>query len=243
MPRAPCVRPGSSLSPDPAPTVTDTSTTVASTPSDHPVPNGTATPQAGLNPSGVDKPSRAEAEQAVRTLLAWAGDDPNREGLLDTPKRVVKAYEEWFQGYDQDPDAELGRTFGETEGYDEMVTLRNMRVQSHCEHHIAPIIGVAHVAYLPNKRVVGLSKIARIVDIFGRRLQIQEKMTVQIADALEKALKPRGVAVVIAADHQCMTTRGVHHERVDTVTSHMTGVFRSDEATRREFLSLIHNTK
>jgi GTP cyclohydrolase I len=185
------------------------------------------------------KPTREEAESAVRTLLRWAGDDPDREGLLGTPERVVRAYEEWFAGYGEDPVAILERTFEETAGYDEMVVLRDIRFESHCEHHVAPIIGVAHCAYLPNKRVVGISKIARVIEIYAKRLQIQEKMTAQIANAIQDVLRPRGVAVVVRATHQCMTTRGIHKPGVSMVTSRMLGAFRTNESTRREFLSMI----
>ncbi len=187
------------------------------------------------------KPSRAEAETAVRTLLRWAGDDPDREGLIGTPDRVVRAYEEFFSGYDQDPEEILHRTFEETDGYDEMVLLRDIRLESHCEHHVVPIIGKAHVAYLPAKRVVGISKLARVVEVYARRLQIQEKLTAQIANAINDVLQPKGVAVVIEAAHQCMTTRGVHKPGVTMVTSRMLGAFRDDPATRREFMALIHN--
>lgn len=185
------------------------------------------------------KPNREEAEDAVRTLLRWAGDDPGREGLLDTPKRVVKAFEEYFAGYDTDPKEILSRTFREVDGYDEMVILRDITFESHCEHHMAPFIGRAHIAYMPDRKVVGISKLARLVDIFAKRLQIQEKMTAQIANALNEVLQPKGVAVVIEATHQCMTTRGAHKPGVAMQTSHMTGLFRSDSRTRQEFLSLI----
>jgi len=187
------------------------------------------------------KPSRAEAEEAIRTLLRWAGDDPNREGLLATPERVVRAYEEWFGGYEIDPVDLLQRTFEETEGYDEMVVLRDIRFESHCEHHMAAIIGKAHVAYLPNRRVIGISKLARLIEVYSKRLQIQEKMTAQIANTLNDVLQPKGVAVVIEAAHQCMTTRGVHKTGVTMVTSRMLGAFRDDSTTRREFLSIIGN--
>ncbi|MBI2235757.1 MAG: GTP cyclohydrolase I FolE [Magnetospirillum sp.] len=189
----------------------------------------------------ASKPSRAEAEEAVRTLLRWAGDDPDREGLIGTPDRVVRAYEEFFSGYDLDPEEILHRTFEETDGYDEMVLLRDIRLESHCEHHVVPIIGKAHVAYLPAKRVVGISKLARVVEVYARRLQIQEKLTAQIANAINDVLQPKGVAVVIEAAHQCMTTRGVHKPGVTMVTSRMLGAFRDDPATRREFMALIHN--
>jgi len=185
------------------------------------------------------KPSRAEAEDAVRTLIRWAGDDPSREGLLDTPARVVRSYEEFFSGYEADPVEILKRTFEEVEGYDEIVLLRDIRFESHCEHHIAPIIGRAHLAYLPHRRVVGISKLARLVQIYAKRLQIQEKMTVQIANAIQDVLEPKGVAVVVEAAHQCMTTRGVHKPGVTMVTSRMLGAFRTDPSTRREVLSMI----
>ncbi len=187
------------------------------------------------------KPSRAEAEEAVRTLLRWAGDDPDREGLVGTPDRVVRAYEEFFSGYDQDPTEILHRTFEETDGYDEIVLLRDIRLESHCEHHVVPIIGKAHVAYLPDRRVVGISKLARVVEIYSRRLQIQEKLTAQIANTINDVLQPKGVAVVIEAAHQCMTTRGIHKPGVTMVTSRMLGEFRNNPATRREFMALIHN--
>jgi GTP cyclohydrolase I len=186
-----------------------------------------------------ERPSRAEAEAAVRTLLRWTGDDPNREGLLDTPARVVRAYEEFFQGYEIDPVDLLKRTFEETDGYDEMVLLRDVTFESHCEHHMVPIIGKAHVAYLPAKRVVGISKLARVIDVYAKRLQIQEKLTAQIANAIQDVLQPKGVAVVIEAQHQCMTTRGVHKPGVSMVTSRMLGAFRANAATRREFLAMV----
>jgi GTP cyclohydrolase I len=185
------------------------------------------------------RPSRAQAEAAVRTLIEWAGDDPDREGLVGTPDRVVRAYEEFFGGYRVDPEALLATTFEETDNYDEMVVLRDIRLESHCEHHIVPIIGRAHIAYLPAGRVIGISKLARLVDVFGRRLQIQETLTAQIADTIDKVLKPRGVAVVVEAAHHCMTTRGVRKPGVSMVTSRMLGAFRADPATRQEFLSLI----
>jgi GTP cyclohydrolase IA len=187
----------------------------------------------------IARPSREEAEEAVRTLIRWAGDDPKREGLLGTPDRVVRSYREFFRGYDQDPHAILARTFQETDGYDEMIVLRDMRFESHCEHHIAPIIGRAHIAYLPHHRVVGISKLARLLDCYAKRLQIQEKMTAQIANTLQEVLQPRGVAVVIDASHQCMTTRGVHKPNTSMVTSRMLGAFRTDPSTRREFLAII----
>jgi GTP cyclohydrolase I len=198
--------------------------------------------RAGMGPLEVSesaRPSRAEAEAAVRTLLAWAGDDPAREGLLETPKRVAKAFDEFFAGYRQDPEEFLRRTFEETEGYDEMVLVRNITLHSHCEHHMVPFIGRAHVAYLPDRRIVGLSKLARVVDLYSHRLQVQERLTVQIADAIETVLKPRGVAVVIEAKHQCMSLRGVRKPCADTVTSRMLGAFREDPSTRREFLAMI----
>jgi len=184
-------------------------------------------------------PSREEAEEAVRVLIRWAGDDPDREGLKSTPGRVVRAYEEHFAGYGTDPADVLGRTFKETNGYDEIVVLKDIRFESHCEHHIAPIIGRVHVAYLPDKRVIGISKLARLVEVFAKRLQIQEKMTAQIAMALNDALKPKGVAVIVEAAHQCMTTRGVHKPGVAMVTSHMLGAFRDDPMTRRELLAIV----
>lgn len=187
------------------------------------------------------RPTREEAEEAVRTLLRWAGDDPTREGLLGTPNRVVRAYEEFFAGYTEDPTELLGRTFDETGGYDEMVVLRDIEFFSHCEHHIAPIVGKAHIGYLPDRRVVGISKLARLVEAFARRLQIQEKLTAEIANTLDAVLKPKGVAVVIEATHQCMTTRGVKKPGVTLVTSRMLGSFREDEKTRREFLTIIGN--
>ncbi len=189
------------------------------------------------------RPSQAEAEAAVRTLLLWAGDDPHREGLLDTPKRVAKAYREWFCGYDEDPRELLARSFEEVDGYDEMVVLRDIRLESVCEHHMAPIIGRVHVAYLPAGRVVGISKLARVVDAFGKRLQIQEKLTAQVANTIQEVLQPKGVAVVIEAAHQCMTTRGVHKTGVSMVTSRMLGAFRDDAATRREFLAMIQGSR
>jgi len=186
------------------------------------------------------KPSRSEAEDAVRTLLRWAGDEPSREGLLGTPGRVVRAYEEWFSGYEQDPKVYLSRTFEEVAGYDEIVALRDIPFESHCEHHLAPIIGKAHIAYLPRRRVVGISKLARLVDVYAKRLQIQEKMTAEIATCLDKVLKPHGVAVVIEATHQCMTTRGVHKSGVSMLTSRMIGVFRRQPETRAEFLASLN---
>jgi GTP cyclohydrolase I len=185
------------------------------------------------------KPSQIDAEEAVRTLIRWAGDDPTREGLRETPARVARAYKEFFRGYGVDPVGVLKRTFEETDGYDEMIVLKDMRFESHCEHHMAAIIGRAHIAYLPSKRVVGISKLARLLDVYAKRLQIQEKLTAQIANTLNEVLQPRGVAVVIDASHQCMTTRGVHKPGTSMVTSRMLGAFRSDASTRREFLAFI----
>jgi GTP cyclohydrolase I len=187
------------------------------------------------------KPSRQEAMKAVETLIRWAGEDPSREGLKGTPDRVARAYEEFFSGYDTDPVQLLQRTFEEIDGYDEMVLLRDIRFESHCEHHLAPIIGKAHVAYMPDRRVVGISKLARVVEAYAKRMQIQEKMTAQIANTIQEVLQPKGVAVVIEAAHQCMTTRGVHKSGVTMVTSRMLGLFRSNPSTRREFLSLVGN--
>lgn len=185
------------------------------------------------------KPSRKQAEEAIHTLLLWAGEDPRREGLLDTPKRVARAYEDWFSGYRDDPVTYLERTFEEVDGYDEMIVLRDITFESHCEHHMAPIIGKAHVGYLPRNKVVGISKLARVVEAFARRFQVQEKMTAQIANCIEDVLKPKGVGVVIEAAHQCMTTRGVHKSGVSMVTSQMLGGFRKDARTRAEFLRMI----
>lgn len=185
------------------------------------------------------RPSREEAEEAVRTLLRWAGDDPTREGLLDTPGRVTRAYREYFAGYEIDPYALLNRTFSEVEGYDEMILLRDIRFESCCEHHMATIVGRAHVAYLPKSRVVGISKLARVVDAYAKRLQIQEKMTAQIANTLDEVLQPHGVAVVVEATHQCMTCRGVHRPGTSLVTSRMLGAFRSNPTTRKEFLAIL----
>jgi GTP cyclohydrolase I len=189
--------------------------------------------------AGTGKVSRAAAEEAVRTLLRWAGDDPRREGLIDTPKRVVNAYADWFSGYSVDPREYMRRTFEEVEGYDEMVVLRDIAFESYCEHHMAPIIGRAHVGYLPSNKVVGISKLARVVDGYARRFQVQEKLTSQIANCIDEVLKPRGVGVVIDSEHQCMTTRGVHKRGVSMVTSRMVGIFRSDARTRAEFLQFI----
>lgn len=185
------------------------------------------------------KPSRKKAEEAVHTLLLWAGEDPRREGLLDTPKRVARAYEDWFSGYKDNPVEFLQRTFQEVEGYDEMIVLRDIAFESHCEHHMAPIIGKAHVGYLPDKKVVGISKLARVVEAFARRFQVQEKMTAQIANCIQDVLNPKGVGVVVEAVHQCMTTRGIHKSDVSMVTSQMNGTFRKDARTRAEFLRMI----
>lgn len=192
----------------------------------------------GSDAEGLIKPTREEAMAAVRTLLAWAGDDPRREGLLDTPKRVVEAFGEWFQGYEQDPSVELSRTFEDVQGYDDMVMLRGIEVESHCEHHMAPFIGKAYVAYMPTSRVVGLSKLARVVEIYAKRLQTQETMTQQIVDAINESLDPAGVAVMIDAEHQCMSTRGVHHRHVSTITTRFTGQFKTNQALQDRFLAL-----
>ena len=189
----------------------------------------------------ISKPSREEAMDAVRTMIAWAGDDPSREGLLETPKRVIKAYEEFFAGYDMDPDEILNKTFEEVAGYDEMIIIKDIRLESHCEHHMVPILGKAHLAYIPNNRVVGISKLARVVDVYGKRLQTQETMTAQIAESINRVLQPKGVAVVVDAGHQCMTTRGIHKTNATTITSQMLGVFRSDYRTRSEFMNLINS--
>jgi GTP cyclohydrolase IA len=206
-------------------------------------PLDAATPAHDAQPSGDQHNgiTRAQAEDAVRTLLRWSGDDPTREGLLDTPKRVAKAYGDWFSGYAIDPEEYLKRTFEEVGGYDEMVVLRDIEFESHCEHHMAPIIGKAHVGYLPSGRVVGISKLARVVDAYARRFQVQEKMTAQIAHCIQDVLKPRGVGVVIEAAHECMTTRGIHKRGVSMVTSKMLGDFRDDARTRAEFLHFINN--
>lgn len=185
------------------------------------------------------RPGRKRVEEAIRTLLLWAGDDPRREGLVDTPRRVASAYEDWFKGYREDPVRYLKRTFEEVDGYDEMIVLRDIAFESHCEHHMAPIIGKAHVGYLPRNKVVGISKLARVVEAFARRFQVQEKMTAQIANCIEEVLKPKGVGVVIEAVHQCMTTRGIHKSDVSMVTSQMLGGFRKDARTRAEFLRMI----
>lgn len=185
------------------------------------------------------KPSREEAEAAVKTLLAWVGEDTQREGLIETPKRVIDAYGEFFKGYTEDADEILSKTFDDVESYDEIVLLKNMRLESYCEHHMVPIIGRAHVAYLPSDRVVGISKIARVVDVYAKRLQTQERLTIQVANAIERVLKPKGVAVIIDAVHQCMTTRGVRKSETSTITSSMKGAFRFDEKSRNELMSLI----
>ncbi len=190
-------------------------------------------------PARATRPTQADAEDAIRTLIRWSGDDPDREGLLDTPKRVAKSYLEFFKGYNEDPVALLERTFEEVDGYDEIVLLRDIRLESHCEHHMVPIIGRAHVAYLPDRRVVGISKLARVVEAYAKRLQIQEKLTAQIANTIDDVLKPRGTAVIIEAAHECMTTRGVHKTGVSMVTSRMLGAFRDDAATRRELLAMV----
>ncbi|MDA9902863.1 GTP cyclohydrolase I FolE [Gammaproteobacteria bacterium] len=190
-----------------------------------------------------NKPSKEEALNAVRTLISWAGDDPDREGLIETPDRVVRSYNEFFSGYGEDPEKVLGKTFEEVEGYDEVVIVRNIRVESHCEHHMVPIVGVAHVGYIPNKRVVGISKLARVVDIFGKRLQTQETMTALIADTINRVLEPKGVAVVIDANHECMSTRGIHKTESSTITSRMLGSFRDNIETRSEFMNLINSPK
>ena len=190
-----------------------------------------------------NKPSKEEALNAVRTLISWAGDDPDREGLIETPDRVVRSYNEFFAGYKEDPEKVLGKTFEEVEGYDEVVIVRNIRVESHCEHHMVPIVGVAHVGYIPNKRVVGISKLARVVDIYGKRLQTQETMTALIADTIHRVLEPKGVAVVIDANHECMSTRGIHKTESSTITSRMLGSFRDNIETRAEFMNLINSPK
>jgi GTP cyclohydrolase I len=204
-------------------------------------PSGNIVPGPSRRAAPAERPSRTEAEEAVRTLIRWAGDDPTREGLLGTPDRVVRSYEEFFEGYSSDPVDLLARTFEETDGYDEMVVLRDIRFESHCEHHMVPIIGRIHIAYLPRTRVVGISKLARLVEVYAKRLQIQEKMTAQIANTLDEVLQPLGVAVVVEASHQCMTTRGVHKTGVSMVTSRMLGAFRENASTRREFLTMIGN--
>ncbi|MBO6519168.1 MAG: GTP cyclohydrolase I FolE [Rhodospirillales bacterium] len=203
-------------------------------------PHKHAAPDLDRGPE-IERPSREEAEDAVRTLIRWAGDDPEREGLLETPDRVVRSYEEFFSGYDVCPRSYLEKTFEETEGYDEIVLLKDIRLESHCEHHMVPFIGKVHVAYLPDRRVVGISKLARVVEAFGKRLQIQEKLTAQIANTIDEVLEPRGVAVIVEAVHQCMTMRGVHKPGVSLVTSRMLGAFRDDPATRREVLAMVNH--
>ena len=188
-----------------------------------------------------NKPSRKQAEEAVKTLIEWAGDNPEREGLLETPKRVVNSYKEFFSGYDSKPEQILSKTFDEVEGYDEMVIVRNITIESHCEHHMVPFIGIAHIGYIPDKRIVGISKLARIADVFAKRLQTQEIMTAQIADTINEVLNPKGVAVVIDAQHQCMTTRGTHKTESSTITSRMLGLFRTNSNTRSEFMNLINS--
>ena len=190
-----------------------------------------------------EKSLEKEAMEAVKTLILWAGDDPEREGLLDTPKRVVKAYKQFFAGYKEDPEEILSRTFEEVDGYDDAVIVRDIRLESHCEHHMVPIIGVAHVGYIPSNRVVGISKLARLVDLYSKRLQTQETMTAQIANTIDKVLKPKGVAVVIDSNHNCMSTRGVHKANSSTITSRMLGIFRTDEKAREEFISLVNSPK
>jgi len=192
--------------------------------------------------SEINRPSRDTAEEAVRTLIRWAGDDPSREGLTGTPDRVIRAWLELFSGYDEDPVEYLKGTFEEIEGYDEMVVLQDIRLESHCEHHLMPIVGTVDIAYLPNRRVVGISKLARLVEVFSKRLQIQEKLTAQIANTLNEVLRPRGVAVMVRAAHHCMTTRGIHKPGVEMVTSSMLGAFRDDAMTRREFLGIVNRT-
>jgi GTP cyclohydrolase I len=198
---------------------------------------------AGNGASQIVRPTREEAEAAVRTLIAWAGDDPTREGLLDTPRRVVEAYDEFFSGYDGVPAEVLTTTFEDVQGYNDIVMLRDIRIESHCEHHMLPIVGVAHVAYLPSDRVVGISKIARVVDLYAKRLQTQETMTAQIAAAINDVLKPRGVAVLIDALHECMTTRGVHKPGTTTITSVFTGLFKDDPVYRDRFLQLVNGAR
>ena len=187
----------------------------------------------------MSKPTRQEAEEAIRTLIAWIGEDPSRDGLKSTPKRVIDSYEEFFSGYDADPDLILSKTFEEIKEYDDMVLLKDMRLESHCEHHMAPFIGKAHIAYIPNKKVVGISKIARLLDVFSKRLQTQEKLTAQLSDALHKALNPKGVMILISSEHQCMTTRGVHKPGTETVTTRKTGLFASDVRMETKFLTMI----
>lgn len=201
-------------------------------------PNVRALDRARLSPAEAVRPERAEVEAAIRTVIRWAGDDPGRDGLIETPARVARAFEEYFAGYAQDPAEILQKTFEEIEGYDEMIVLRGIGFESHCEHHMAPIVGHAWVAYVPNGRVVGISKLARVVEVYARRLQIQEKMTAQIANTINDVLKPQGVGVIVKASHHCMTTRGVHKPDSDLVTSRMLGCFRDNPATRQEFLAM-----
>jgi GTP cyclohydrolase IA len=200
--------------------------------------DASAKPVLVSNDGAIERPSREQAMEAVRTLIAWAGDNPAREGLIDTPRRVVDAYGDWFQGYDADASKELSRTFEDVQGYDDMVMLRDIEVESHCEHHMAPFLGKAYVAYVPTEKVVGISKLARVVEIFSKRLQTQETLTQLIAQAIEDSLLPAGTAVLIDAEHQCMTTRGVHHRHVSTITTRFTGVFKSDQALQDRFLKL-----
>lgn len=209
--------------------------------STRPAPPNRTAPVSSTERSRIDaaRPTQAEAEAAVRVLLRWAGDDPDREGLLDTPRRVAKSYREFFAGYELDPEAMLTTTFEEVEGYDEIVLVRDINLESHCEHHMVPIIGRAHVAYLPDKRVVGISKLARVLEVYSKRLQIQEKLTAQVADTINRVLQPRGVAVIIEASHQCMTTRGIHKPDSVTVTSRMLGAFRDNASTRHELLAML----
>ena len=202
--------------------------------------NAAAVP-AGLEP--LRRPTREEAMEAVRTLIAWAGDDPRREGVIDTPKRVIDAYQDWFEGYRQDPAKELSKTFEDVQGYDDIVMLRDIEVESHCEHHMAPFLGKAYVAYMPTNRVVGISKLAKVVTIFARRLQNQETLTQQIANAINDSLRPAGVAVLVDAAHQCMTTRGLHHRHVSTITTQFTGVFRDDPAEQARFLTMVRGLR
>jgi len=197
----------------------------------------------GVELDVVKRPTREEAMAAVRTLIAWAGDDPRREGVIDTPARVVDAYGEWFAGYHENPDKELSRTFEDVQGYDDIVMLREIEVESHCEHHMAPFLGKAYVAYMPTNKVVGISKLARVVEIFSKRLQTQEVLTQQIADAISDSLAPKGVAVLIDAEHQCMTTRGVHHKHVSTITTQFTGVFKTDRGLQDRFLGFVNRGK
>ena len=210
------------------------------TPTDRALLSASGTAAAGVELEPFKKPTREEAMEAVRTLIAWAGDDPRREGVIDTPERVVDAYDEWFSGYHACPEKELSRTFEDVQGYDDIVMLREIEVESHCEHHMAPFLGKAYVAYMPTSKVVGISKLARVVEIFSRRLQTQETLTQQIADAINDNLRPAGVAVLIDAVHECMTTRGVHHRHVSTITTQFTGVFKTDATLRQRFLDFVN---